>query len=56
MLDINSMQAKSGQYMSMLHGKFKQARIKYETMKVVLPAFKDDIKLTYCTYVICLLK
>ena len=45
MLDIHIMQAMSEQYIFLLHGKFKQARIGHEDMNVVLAAFTDDIRL-----------
>ena len=45
MLDIDNMQATSDKYIFQLHGRFKHARLGHETMTVVLPAFKDDIRL-----------
>jgi len=45
MMDINHMQATSEQYIFQLHGEFKQTRVGFETMNVVLPAYNDDIRL-----------
>ena len=45
MMDIKHMQATSEQYIFQLHGEFKQARVGFETMNVVLPACNDDIRL-----------
>lgn len=45
MLDINDMEVTSDQYIFHLHGHFKQARIGHEMLNIILPAFKDDIRI-----------
>ena len=45
MLDVNSMQAMSEQFIYLIHGKFKQARIGHENVNVISPAIKVDIRL-----------